>query len=708
MSIESPSVDPTFFGKDSFVPFIGQVEDVNDPKRSGRVKVRCVGWHPRDKTGSDDALSTDDLPWARVGMPTTHAQQSRIGGKHGLLPGSWVFGFFLDGDDAQDPFVLSTFNFTAKASTTNNRQDGKVTEGKIDETIPGFTKINSEFNRNFPNFGLLGESEKDKDFDKASGDPAGDTGSLDDSVDGECPLDRPLSTGTREGERRRGAKGTGEGQIQDVAVGDGKCGAAIAAFEEIQSILKDQYPPKLSRFNYGDLVWHNITDQYMSINGIFNKIAVEVGPLMNESINAGKAVLEDTINRTLMNTSNFASADRDGLIVQVVNQSVSGLADAWHGGFAEIIQQLFTLVMNTLQSIEDDEDPISIATNIITGVQVITSKKEKESSDDMQESSDGFVEDGNESRSIVDEQIPDEYEDEDEMQEELDKDYNDKNGGNEESNDGSDLISAGMGMIMAYLTKDKYALKNMIFNKAGILTQDILFNGECKSESFRLFNTEGGLSGALSTIQSTLASGGSSSGGSGSSGSAVSSNSGGQQPGVGAGSGSNSSGTKKSRDLIGFGGIPISEPNSPDNSIFGGTEVPITITNTTTDTILDSERESILNSLERFKPVDLYEPGRIYDLKGEVEINGTITNSSRVFVNSQQNPMENGIYITSNKEWKRSEDANSSSDFLTDKVVEVPSQQNKFRWHLYTGVNRPRVEKDDINFSPIFISRKTS
>ena len=97
------------------VPFIGVVEDVNDPKQSGRVKVRCVGWHPKAKEGdeSGDGLTTDDLPWAKVGMPVTHAQQSRIGGKHGLLPGCWVIGFFLDGEEAQDPFILTTFNFTA-------------------------------------------------------------------------------------------------------------------------------------------------------------------------------------------------------------------------------------------------------------------------------------------------------------------------------------------------------------------------------------------------------------------------------------------------------------------------------------------------------------------------------------------------------------------------------------------------------------------
>ena len=133
---------PDFFGKDNFTPFIGQVEDVDDPKRSGRVKVRCVGWHPYNRQGrSDDTLSTADLPWARVGMPTTHPQQARSGGKHGLLPGCWVMGFFLDGEEAQDPFILCTFGHTARASDVDNRKDEAGETGTLPNSTRGFTKL---------------------------------------------------------------------------------------------------------------------------------------------------------------------------------------------------------------------------------------------------------------------------------------------------------------------------------------------------------------------------------------------------------------------------------------------------------------------------------------------------------------------------------------------------------------------------------------
>ena len=67
----TPDVQTNFFGRDALMPFIGQVEDVNDPKGSQRVKVRMVGIHPANKQG-EDGVKTEDLPWARVGMSTMH------------------------------------------------------------------------------------------------------------------------------------------------------------------------------------------------------------------------------------------------------------------------------------------------------------------------------------------------------------------------------------------------------------------------------------------------------------------------------------------------------------------------------------------------------------------------------------------------------------------------------------------------------------
>jgi len=85
--------------------FIGVVEDIFDPNKVGRVRVRCLGYHTEDK----NALKTKDLPWATVMQPTTSAAMQGIGSSPtGLVRGTHVVGFFRDGTDAQDPIVMGS------------------------------------------------------------------------------------------------------------------------------------------------------------------------------------------------------------------------------------------------------------------------------------------------------------------------------------------------------------------------------------------------------------------------------------------------------------------------------------------------------------------------------------------------------------------------------------------------------------------------
>ena len=95
--------DDMFIGSD-FSWFLGEVEDVNDPKFLNRIKVRCYGWHTDDK----GILPTNNLPWATVIMPATSASYKGIGSNHELVVGSWVVGFFRDGPSAQDPIVMGS------------------------------------------------------------------------------------------------------------------------------------------------------------------------------------------------------------------------------------------------------------------------------------------------------------------------------------------------------------------------------------------------------------------------------------------------------------------------------------------------------------------------------------------------------------------------------------------------------------------------
>lgn len=90
--------------------FFGVVEDVNDPLMIGRVRVRCFGYHAESRV----LVPTSHLPWALVLMPATSASSGGVGQTMGLQPGSWVFGFFLDGKKAQMPFVLGSIHHQHK------------------------------------------------------------------------------------------------------------------------------------------------------------------------------------------------------------------------------------------------------------------------------------------------------------------------------------------------------------------------------------------------------------------------------------------------------------------------------------------------------------------------------------------------------------------------------------------------------------------
>ena len=96
-----------FSGRDGLIWWQGIIEAVNDPEALGRVRVRIFGYHTEDRA----KIPTDNLPWASPLMPITSASMAGIGqSPTGALPGTWVMGFFRDGENAQDPIIWGTIN----------------------------------------------------------------------------------------------------------------------------------------------------------------------------------------------------------------------------------------------------------------------------------------------------------------------------------------------------------------------------------------------------------------------------------------------------------------------------------------------------------------------------------------------------------------------------------------------------------------------
>ena len=98
-------IDNNFLGRNGFLWFVGVVEDRQDPQKVGRVRVRCLGYHTSDK----NKLPTGDLPWSQVVLPITSSGISGLGQTPlGLVEGSWVFGYFRDGEEAQEPLIIGS------------------------------------------------------------------------------------------------------------------------------------------------------------------------------------------------------------------------------------------------------------------------------------------------------------------------------------------------------------------------------------------------------------------------------------------------------------------------------------------------------------------------------------------------------------------------------------------------------------------------
>lgn len=96
-----------FAGKNGFVWWVGVVEDRQDPIKLGRCRVRCVGWHSENKM----KLPTNMLPWALPSNPVNKTET------YAPKEGDMVFGFFADGENAQNPIMMGVFpNIPLKAS----------------------------------------------------------------------------------------------------------------------------------------------------------------------------------------------------------------------------------------------------------------------------------------------------------------------------------------------------------------------------------------------------------------------------------------------------------------------------------------------------------------------------------------------------------------------------------------------------------------
>lgn len=91
-----------FLGASNFVWWMGIVEDRVDPLTMGRCRVRIIGFHSDNKS----VLPTNELPWATPIYPINNSKSFSS-----PMVNDWVMGFFMDGENAQFPYMLGVIPY---------------------------------------------------------------------------------------------------------------------------------------------------------------------------------------------------------------------------------------------------------------------------------------------------------------------------------------------------------------------------------------------------------------------------------------------------------------------------------------------------------------------------------------------------------------------------------------------------------------------
>jgi hypothetical protein len=153
MVLQNSLIKTHYLGRDGYVWWIGQIPKEKNwisnvstrPTESNdefngfdyRYKVRIIGYHPADK----NELADKDLPWATVLFPVTAGSgQGGASQSPNLRQGMFVQGFFLDGEDGQQPIITGVFSVNQYAEVERNSEGTdffKLVSGtnSVDDTL---------------------------------------------------------------------------------------------------------------------------------------------------------------------------------------------------------------------------------------------------------------------------------------------------------------------------------------------------------------------------------------------------------------------------------------------------------------------------------------------------------------------------------------------------------------------------------------------
>ena len=277
--IDESLLKSNFIGKDGFVWWIGRVADPRVWKKENivmsqeqsmgqRCKVRIIGYHP-----FNDDLPEKDLPWAQVMMDAvTGGGQGGMGDSLTLVGGETALGFFLDGEEAQQPVIIGLLN--RHNSVRNSISADELKQGESSRFKP-FTG------------GNLNKPTKTK---RSETEPVQQTDS-----------------GAEQGKTKtQGNDGTEQGVVQE----KGKTTAAAQTFEP-KNTVEHQIPSTCGNDAIGRLT-QVITDFITVTNSLESSLGKFVDPISNAIVDM------DTEIKKVVRTAK-------GVVKSIINNIRDGL-----------------------------------------------------------------------------------------------------------------------------------------------------------------------------------------------------------------------------------------------------------------------------------------------------------------------------------------------------------------------------------------------
>ena len=328
-----------FAGRDGFIWWIGQVaseeswkenipgkpvETNEDIKGFGeRYRVRIMGYHTADVSEIPD----EDLPWAYVVYPVTAGGGGRNSSQSSnITQGTFVFGFFMDGEDAQTPCILGCIGYNDYAKVMANLSPNAA------RFVPftGYT-IDDEKRSSFG----VREQSGGTILDQQNSSSAGNNNTLTESAQGDTSIKPKADSKERQDGKKKSAitpisecDKTGQGPMQTA----------------LQNMIQEINDIQGSVYDFRDQLVLDVKDVQSKIRTTIDKYARIISGFIKNIFTEVEKFVTKTFNDIVQKTYEFLFDNERDLLRAGVETAIDKIACL----FKKLIEGLFNMVVGFL------------------------------------------------------------------------------------------------------------------------------------------------------------------------------------------------------------------------------------------------------------------------------------------------------------------------------------------------------------------------